>query len=76
MTIEETLEQAAKLFGISVAAITHGGGIKGGVITAAREWVVNQHPELGTGELMRALNYKSHASIILIRKKNLRTSRI
>jgi hypothetical protein len=67
--IEQTIEKAASLFHVPVSRIVRGGLTKGGAVTAARLWVIQQHPEAGCGELMRALNYKSHASIVLARRK-------
>ena len=69
MDINDTLVKASEQFGIPVAVITRGGFRKGGNVTKAREWVVCQHPDAGCGELMRALNYASHRSIVRIRQK-------
>lgn len=69
MTIDQTIEAAATKFGVDRRAIVRGGFRKGGNITKAREWIVSQHPEMGVGELSRALGFYDHSGIVLMRKR-------
>lgn len=68
MTIEETIDQAAKKFGVTVAQIKAGRHRNAHVI-CAREWVIEQHPEESDNALGKALGMKSHATVLYARRR-------
>lgn len=60
--INDTIEAAAARFGVPVEAITSPRR-KGGAVGAAREWIVERHPEMSCGAIGRAFNFKDHSGI-------------
>lgn len=69
MTIDETIQAAATKFNLSVAAIRNVGLRKDRLVTRARQWIVQQHEEMGASELARAIGYANHTGIINMRKR-------
>lgn len=67
--IETTIERAAELFKVPVAAITAGGKIKTPRVICAREWVIHRHPEISARALAKAMGYSNHTVILSARKR-------
>lgn len=69
MTIDETIDTASAKYGVLRASITRGGRVKTAAVVRAREWIIARHPEMGAGELSRALGFRDHSGILAIRKR-------
>lgn len=75
MTIDETIEKAAELFQVRVRDITAGGRIKTPRVIVAREWVIQQFPDMSANQLAKHLGYCNH-TVILAARKRLDVSRL
>lgn len=69
MSIDETIEKAAKLFRVTVNDIKRGRRCRDPRVVIARWHVVEQHPDISANALAKAMGYANHDSIIYVRKR-------
>lgn len=69
MDISQTIAAAAERFGVTVAQIQSGRSCRDPRVGAARWWIVGQFPDMSANSLAVALKYKSHASVLYVRKR-------
>ena len=67
--ISDTIDQAAERFGVPVRVITRGGFWKGRRVTQAREWIVQNHPDVSHRRLAKELGYADHTAVLKMRAR-------
>lgn len=68
MNIEETINEAASRFGVTVTEILSGRHRRAHVI-CAREWIIEQHPNVSDNALSKALHLKTHSTVTYARQR-------
>lgn len=67
--IDATVARAAEMFNFLPEELLQGGIERGRAITAAREWIVAQHPDMSDYALARAMNYSNRSVIWHMRRR-------